>query len=369
MSVTQKMLLREEASVHGRVSVRAETANWRIATTVVVSVLLLTYLPAISQYFSQLWLKEHYRFFPFALLTVGAFWWVRCDSSGLSNATASRWMIRIAAILLATTAQWFMLEMNSPWMGMVSMTVLLGVCLDCCRDTDTGGTLLYLILPWLLTIRPPRNYDQELLLLLQGLSTQVASAVLSFLGIEHIMQGFVLDLRSGTQLMVAEACSGVQSLFTLLFVASVICVMHRYSVMRAGLVLLTAAVWALFLNACRIVAIAVADQQWSYDLATGWQHDVLGYVCLAAASILLLSSDRLMLFFVAAIPDDPRSYPIANPFISAWNFVFVSRFSNTQRIAADASAQRSRVWLVACSVLSLVCLGLGLMSYRFLLQR
>jgi len=362
------MLFKEAATDHGGSSVRSGSATWGIAAAVVVSILLLTYLPAITLYFSQLWLKEHYRFFPFALLTTAGFWWVRCDRSSLSNASTTRWVIRSGVILLATAAQWYMLTSNSPWAGFVSMTLLTGVCLDCCRDNVSGGTLLYVILPWLLTIRPPQDYDGKLLLMLQGFSSEVASGVLTFMGVEHILQGFVIELKTGTRLMVETACSGVQSLFTLLFVASVICVLHRYSVVRSGLILLTGAVWALFLNAVRIVAIAVADHQWGYNLATGWQHDVLGYGCLAAASLLLLSADRLMLFLVAAIPDDTHAHPVANPFVSIWNVVFLSRFSDTQPVIAGESKTKSRFWLVACSVLSLGCFSLGLLTYRFLRQ-
>jgi exosortase len=207
----------------------------------------------------------------------------------------------------------------------ISFVVFFGLILDLFLEAETGRSLLYLLLPMLLIIRPPLSYDEFAIQKLQALTTRISSDFLNTLHFEHIRQGNIIQPEQGTALLVAEACSGVQSLFTLMFIASFIGIARQYPVVRSLLLIGTAVFWALLMNVCRVLAIAIAQIQFSVDITTGWKHDVVGYAAMLLAIPFLLSTDKLILFFFDTVADDPRKHQKINVLVLGWNWLFSPR--------------------------------------------
>src|SRR5436853_413288 len=67
---------------------------------------------------------------------------------------------------------------------------------------------------WLL-IPPPLNLDQRLVTRLQTFTARQSSRLLDQLGVLHVMQGNVVVIPH-KHLLVEEACSGINSLFSML---------------------------------------------------------------------------------------------------------------------------------------------------------
>jgi hypothetical protein len=67
----------------------------------------------------------------------------------------------------------------------------------------------------------------------------------------------------------------------------------------------------------RVTTVATAEAWWGMDWASGWAHEVIGYIALGIGIGLLLSFDQLVLAFVHPIPesDDMTAF---NPFVWCW---------------------------------------------------
>ena len=143
----------------------------------------------------------------------------------------------------------------------------------------------------------------------------------------HLRKGNTIELPD-KQLLVEEACSGVQSLFTVLFLAALIVCWRRRGILHAVPLILSGVVFAGAMNVFRISAIAVAWQDNQLDLSHGWYHDALGYMALLLAILLLVSTDALLLFFMASFNDHeygPFAGVYRNPFTVLWNFISSGR--------------------------------------------
>jgi exosortase len=156
---------------------------------------------------------------------------------------------------------------------------------------------------------------------LQRVTTAVSSGILHRTGMLHYREGNVLNFP-GKSFMVEEACSGVQSLFTILFLAALVFCLKRRSLVHGLCLLSFGLILSGVMNILRVVTIAVAWDVNGSDLSTGWPHDTLGYICLGLAAAMLMSADRLLEFLFDPLLDVRRhggGSLFFNPLIAAWN--------------------------------------------------
>ncbi|MFM8725000.1 MAG: exosortase/archaeosortase family protein, partial [Planctomycetaceae bacterium] len=196
-----------------------------------------------------------------------------------------------------------------------------------------------------LTLRLPNDLDNQLIQWLQGRTTAFASGICHRIGLVHYSDGNVLTVP-GKQFLIAEACSGVKSLFTIMFIAALVIAMKRRSLLHGLVLVLRGMGTAGLMNTVRVLSVVVVWEQYRFDLSTGWVHDALGYVTLGIAALLLMSADAGLDLFSAWIPDIRRPGAMAiyaNPFISFWNrFIATSnQDSRTLRIPGKPLASRS----------------------------
>ncbi|MEZ6033110.1 MAG: archaeosortase/exosortase family protein [Planctomycetaceae bacterium] len=79
----------------------------------------------------------------------------------------------------------------------------------------------------------PLNLDETAVQELQGVTSKIASAFLSMIHVDHLLAGNIIQPLIGGELLVDEACSGVQSLYTLMFIAAFMGV-YRYTLLRTS---------------------------------------------------------------------------------------------------------------------------------------
>lgn len=278
----------------------------------------------LVSYFQGMWLLEEYRFFPVLLI---AFFFVlsqRWTGTVKGPAVKSWPFISIGTIALFL-AVWFW----SPWLGIISWVFFFGAFLIS-QDDATWS----LFSPWFILlhlIRLPLNLDLDLSRWLQSATAGVSSVALDTLSISHYSQGNVIHLVDKS-LSVEEACSGVQSLFALLFVSTLIVVWNRRSNFLLPAYWGVACWWAASMNILRVTAIAVTHEKLNLDLSTGVAHTILGYACLGIAIALLLSTDRLIQVLFYPLPNQPRD---TNPVAMLWNHLL--------RLVDDSPATGSSV--------------------------
>ena len=279
----------------------------------------VVFAPIHIFYFEGLWTREHYQFFPIAIFSAIALMWLRVDSKvpqpGRVSIALVAGMVTASVIATAFASYW-----NSPWLGFIGFVLMLAAGLCGFLDESGDRTLVYLIIPILLIVRPPLNLDLSAIQGLQRITSFFASNVLDLLKVDHIRNGNILEPYGEVPLMVEEACSGVQSLFTLLFLAAMVGIINRHRLFRI-IVLMSAAVLAAgLMNVLRVTAIAAAAVWFDVDLAVGVAHEVTGYVVLIVATLLLVSADRLIYFMIAPIDSSADAVMQANPFLKSWNW-------------------------------------------------
>ena len=145
----------------------------------------------------------------------------------------------------------------------------------------------------LLMIPLPALVFNQIAFPLQLLASRAGETVLSAAGVPVLREGNVLVLPSKT-LEVAQACSGIRSLVSLLTVALIIGRLHeRRRSTRAALALLTVPV-AIAANAIRVAGTGLAAQWVGPWAAEGFFHEFSGWVVFVLALALLLAAEGLL---------------------------------------------------------------------------
>ena len=279
----------------------------------------LAHLPFVYVQCKTLWSLEFYQFFPFAF---AAFAWLFHQRAARGS---FRWgVITTALVTLDVALLIFGALYPSPLAVYVGAIVLCFALCQSFADNEFDCSLGYLILLLAITIRLPLGYDAEVIAWLQSATTRVGSRLLNFFGFLHLREGNIIEFPD-KRFLVEEACSGVQSLFTVLFLATLVICGYRRKWLHAILVLGSGFAFAGLMNVLRICTISVAWSEYQVDLSTGWQHDAIGYAALAAAAFLVFSADAFWDFFFFAVPDT-RGMGVSsihrNPLIVIWNRVF-----------------------------------------------
>ena len=149
----------------------------------------------------------------------------------------------------------------------------------------------------LVSIPPPSAVVTEVTLPLQLAASKCAAAILAVIGIDVIRDGNVLTLNYIT-LEVAEACSGMRSLVTLLALVAVYWGLTGASVTRALLVAAATVPVAIAGNGLRVAFTAVLASRMGEGAVRGVVHDATGFVafvlmCAALAVVHIVSTRHL----------------------------------------------------------------------------
>jgi len=134
----------------------------------------------------------------------------------------------------------------------------------------------------------PSIVMNEITFPLQFLASKLASGLLPLIGVPVLRQGNVINLPS-MSLEVAEACSGIRSLTSLIVLAIIYGYMME-SRRWARYVLVAAAIpIAVIANALRILGTGACVQYWDPEKAEGFFHSFSGWLLFMVSVALLLT--------------------------------------------------------------------------------
>ena len=320
--------------------------------TILWALVLSAPLLLVVVHFGWMWRQEQYHYLPALSLAFGLLFYARWDRHVAAPHTFLDFaliMTGLGVVLPVSIYFW------SPWLAAFAWVLLIVVFVRSQRESETGQSLASLGWLALLILPLPMNLDNSLTAGLQLRSTAISSFLLDQLRVPHALFGNVIELVGG-KLFVEEACSGVQSLYTVVFCSVLVAVIFRRSPWLIPLYIVAAALWAGVMNVLRITAIALAQEWCSVDLSHGWQHAALGYFCLATAILLLLSTDRMVRVFFFPTNPDRQSSKFINPLVRWWNAVFaVSSGSHTSSGQLDVGPTPR--WFLAAVALALILFG------------
>ncbi len=281
------------------------------------AVAIIAQLPMLVIYGRDLWGRAHYRFAPFALLATFAIAYMRWPRNQAQQFRTSKLSLVLLFIALATGVAGY--AFMTPWFTACSVLMLIASLLARTIDPETGKSLFSASLPMFVALVLPNNGDFRLITWLQQVSAQLTSRLLDLVGMGHHMPGTIIQIPGKTY-NIENACSGVQSFFTLLFVAVVFAVWNRRPWFRSSILVLAAVVWAIFMNTIRILTIPIVDRTFGIDLSSGVSHDLLGYAVLTFGILMLLSTDQFLLFLFGPVEESTgQAGPMGQFLTSFWN--------------------------------------------------
>jgi exosortase len=159
----------------------------------------------------------------------------------------------------------------------------------------------------LLMIPIPAIIFNQIAFPLQLLASRFGTSVMSLAGVPVLREGNVLVL-SNTTLEVAEACSGIRSLVSLLTLGLLLGYFSdRRNWVRTVLPLATIPI-AIFANGMRVAGTGVAAYYYGPEAAEGFFHTFSGWLVFVAALALLVLIQRAISRIFRAAPDVADSF-------------------------------------------------------------
>lgn len=297
--------------------------------------------PLLFLYFKELWShKPHYQFAPFAVAVViylAVVRWPRETRMPFHQSLFSNVLLFLGIVVGLTNCLFI-----EPWFAAISCYLFAASLLARTFNSNSGKSLFAISLPLLVCIVPPGRGDMWIITNLQRISAYFTSQLLDVVGYGHHMPGTVIKAPGTEGFGIAEACSGVQSFFTLLFVAVVFCVWNRRPWFRSSILVLSTVFWAILMNTVRIFTIPIVDRvsNSNWDLSQGISHALLGYATLAIGILLVFSTDQLLLFLFGPVDPDSvhENTGLARWISQGWNRNIAGGGSETQRSRKRISA-------------------------------
>ncbi|HVN19325.1 MAG TPA: exosortase A [Dongiaceae bacterium] len=136
------------------------------------------------------------------------------------------------------------------------------------------------LFPWaflFLMIPIPAIIFNEITFPLQLFTSRVAAPALSLLGVPVLREGNVMNLAS-IQLEVAEACSGIRSLMSLVTIAIIYAYLLEQRTWVRWLLAIASVPIAVIANGVRIVGTGLMAQYWDPEKAEGYFHASWGLI-------------------------------------------------------------------------------------------
>ncbi len=206
------------------------------------------------------------------------------------------------------------------------------------------------LFPWaflILMIPLPNLILQKFTFPLQMLASKMSTFMLQLIGVPALREGNVIHLPY-MSLEVAEACSGIRSLLSLLTLA----IIYGYLMEKRNwvrIVLACAAVpIAVVANGLRIFGTGIVGEYWDPEKAQGFFHEFQGWLIFVVTLILLFAMHRLINLIWKPIPDS-KGEPASPPRMHS---------SDVARPAAAPVSMRSPRFLVPALLMLATAVGL-----------
>jgi len=159
-----------------------------------------------------------------------------------------------------------------------------------------GGTLTRKLLPpifFLVFMFPiPSALYIQMTNPLKLFITNISSSIISLMGVPVYREGNLLFMSS-TQLEVAEACSGIRSLYSYMMLGCVFAVMEKR--WRSKILIIASTIpLALFINIVRVTGTGILANYFGARVAQGFFHEFSGILLFAVGFFLLLGEYALI---------------------------------------------------------------------------
>ena len=153
-----------------------------------------------------------------------------------------------------------------------------------------------LLFPWaflVLMIPIPAIVFNQITFPLQLLASRVSSRILPLMGVPVLREGNVINLPA-MALEVAEACSGIRSLMSLVALAIIYGYLMEKRVWIRWVLALASVPIAVAANSVRIIGTGLLVQYWDPDKAEGYFHASWGWIIFVISLVMLYALHGLI---------------------------------------------------------------------------
>lgn len=288
--------------------------SWRfvLAFAILANLVAGLYQPAIVNLVRQWWSDDNYSHgFLIPLLSLYFVWERRERLGGLSVAPSLFGLVSLVAgvglfLLGNVAAELFTMR--------ASLLVILAGLILYLLGREHLRTLAFPILYLLFMIPLPAIVFNAIAFPLQLFAARTATASLQLLGIPVLREGNLITLAN-TTLEVAEACSGIRSLITLLALATTYAYFTQRGAWRRIVLVLSAIPIAIFTNAGRVAGTGILAHFFGDEVARSFFHTFSGWLVFAAAFLLLFAEGLLVTTLAERMPaaqlkKTPKEVPV-----------------------------------------------------------
>jgi exosortase len=271
-----------------------------------VAVLVLVWIPGIVR-LAGVWSEVEYASHGF-LVPLAALWAATAHRAELAQLDARRPTGGSLLVLLAAVAYLGALLLHDATvLGLVAVaTIVMAVFV--LRGRAWVGTLRFSLAYLLFMVPLPVAWVTPLIVQLQLGMSQVAVAILQSAGVAILREGNVLTLPGDVSLFVAEACSGITSLITLLPIGVLIAYFTESVAWRRWVLVLAVIPIALAGNLLRVIGtVWLAIKAGVEAATTGPIHEWTGVGTYVFGCACLLSIGALMRWLIPPSYDEAGS--------------------------------------------------------------
>lgn len=189
-------------------------------------------------------------------------------------------------VAIAHMAQWIFISQAGLWLMLLGAIWFLA-------GAPWLRALRFPLFLLLLSVPPPSFAYTRLTFEMQLLASRLGEFGLEMLGFSVLREGNILQMV-GERLSVADACSGIRSLATLLFFVTI----YSYFMVERNshrfLIVLSAIPVAILANGLRIVSTGVLSQ-YDRQLAHGVTHEISGYITLIGGGLICILLEKALI--------------------------------------------------------------------------
>ena len=124
-------------------------------------------------------------------------------------------------------------------------------------------------------------------------AAQIATAARNGMGLEAIRSGSVLKMQHA-YVVVDDICSGLRSLIALTALGSIFAWWMKGPMYKRVLLFCSTIPIAIATNVIRIIFLSFISEVWGPEYATGFVHDLSGFMVFALAFVLLYAMGKLL---------------------------------------------------------------------------
>lgn len=277
----------------------------RLPTLALLAGFLLLFGPTLATLASSVWLLDEQGHGPIILAVVGWIAWSRRDAFGRLPRTSAWWSggaLFASGLLLYVVGKSQGLETFE--VG-AALPLLAGTAL--LTRGRAGLQLMAFPIAFLLFVVPlPASLVQFLTVPLKMAVSAVAELILFWAGYPVARTGTVL-MAGPYQLLVADACAGLHSMFTLEALGLLYLHLQGYrSALRRTLLAVLTVPIAFAANVIRVLVLIWVTLQFGDAAGQGFVHDFAGLLLFMVALVLIVGVDFVLGRFIREVPHDGR---------------------------------------------------------------